>query len=236
MKWPFVISLILTVCFILPAHSANISIALPHLPPLISIDENKQPHGVFVDHLNVLFSKNNISPTYIVVPWRRAMHSVESGKADLTLLATNIGWVQDHFLITDSLMSRKIVLVTQKSISQGTIKSVDDSSQLSVATVSGDSLEVELSGRGIPHKTFPTIKNGLKMLVSDRFDAILTYQSTAQHQAELLDLKDHINFHFVQKQPIYIGLSKRNPVLKKLVPLLNKTIQEIKKASTSSIN
>ena len=176
---------------------------------------------------NELFRRNQLNPQYRILPWKRAIVGVKIGRHDLTFLSTDIGWVQQDFFLTQSLTTRKVVLVTDKSVKRGEITSLEDAVDLKIGSIAGDSLDVELSGRGIPHEIVPNLKTGINMISKRRFDAVLTYEYSAIHQAGKLGLTDQLTIHPLQAQPIYIGLSKSRPDLKKLLPALNRTIDEM---------
>lgn len=85
----YLLIFILFISFTIQANQQPIefTLATADLPPYVTLNNDKQAEGLFIDMLNKVQQKSSIKITIFVMPWGRAINEVKKGTVDAIMPA-----------------------------------------------------------------------------------------------------------------------------------------------------
>ena len=155
-----------------PAHRVLPKIVVPAVSPWGFVNVENLPSGLLIDFQRELFQRAKVKFEAELRPYPRVLHDLASGGADLGVmfkseLAEQSGVSLGH------VVTMRIILITPAQ-SQKKIEKLDDLGGLRVGFIRGSKYGREFDEHPlIEHTSVTNVEQGLRMLVTDRIDALV---------------------------------------------------------------
>ncbi|MFT7388332.1 MAG: polar amino acid transport system substrate-binding protein [Candidatus Endobugula sp.] len=237
----FFSSLLVLVCLLLSGIASADRILLfptdPWPPFILGVEGSESTEGIGTELIQAIFKRiDNVTVKIPLVPWKRALNSVELGKADAIPLLYKTEKREVIMDFTDPLFSSLDLVWYSKNYFPNGLEweTVDDFSPYTMGIASGYSYSKDIDQAIIDKKIIEVkgknITQLLRMLAGGRVDVVIANKVVGT----ALIKKYFKNRNIVSmKKPIaeddnYIAFSKKTSA-RDLIPKINEIIADLKK-------
>ncbi len=200
-----------------------LKIAVPQHQFLFAGDLKSTQDGEVVQIIKRMYQNQPISIEFDFLPWTRAISALQNNSVDATFSTQIAGWHDQQFLKSKSFLNRNVVAITRYD-STRTINSYGDLANYDVATLRGDNLDNELSGRGILFQSIPGSSCVQSMLLHHRLDAVIGFSDSLQQRCKEKLADGSLQLHIIDQHPIFLITNRKNKRAKAIIEQFNSLI------------
>lgn len=203
-----------------PALSAEaVRVPIDDYPPWKIVAGDTATGGIDLELTSALLAKIGLSAKYIVCPWKRCLHSLEKGEADLVSGITRTPERETYlsfFSIPYKNLSKKVFYVRKGERQK--YRNLKDFEGKTVALLRGAKQFSAFDDNVLINK-FETSQdeNAFMMLSRGRIDALVITQENGRYLlARHTDLQDKVelaDFAYEGKVAVFFAISRHSPLL-----------------------
>lgn len=221
--------------------SEEILLVVEHWPPWeIAYDKNKEKvtGGLAIELAEELFSRLNIKIRLDTVPWKRALISIEKGRADLIPMVAKTPEREQYMVYTHPIYTDPILLVySTDKFSSFEWEDWKDLESYRIGITRGYYYGVPWN-KALKKYGFNVVESAsdiinIDMVLLGRVDLTLQFYSICKNIFKEFPGHEKLKFASkpVHKNVLHFGISKKSHLAAKLSEI-NKTIQEMKSDGT----
>jgi polar amino acid transport system substrate-binding protein len=220
--------------FISPAHAGIVSIRADNWFPM-NAEPGSKNEGYMIDIAREIFKKAGYTVDYKIMPWKRAIKSVRSGKIDCVVGA----YIEDapDFIFPTENWGMDITGYYVANKSNWTFNGFNSLLDKKVGVINGYSYGGEFDNL-VKSRTdvfkassgSDAIDKNFKKLISNRLDVVVASESAATAKLKELKLNGKIKMAGTNptKEPLFIACSPAKESSKELIVLVDKGTQALR--------